>query len=328
MAAVGVDPPRVSVVVPCRGHAQELARCLESLERQEAPHEVVVVDAAADPEVARVASGSGARIVRAGGHATAGCSRSAGEETAGDRVQEIEKTLLPGAARNLGARESRGRVLMFIDADCTAEPGWLAAAEAGLAAGAYLVGGPVLDTRPFRPVAATDNLLQFADFTAGRSDGPATYFPGCNLAMTRETFDELGGFPDDLPAGEDGALSDTALSRWPDALRYVNAMRVRHLGRTTLGEMWRHQRGFGRARGSLGLRLRPTHRRLGRSAWWIGPVVLKRLAYITRALARDEPRRLPVVVLMLPLLVFGLLAWALGFHEGCRAATRPEGEHP
>ena len=44
--------PEVSVVVPCRGHAEQLAGCLTGLERQvlDAPYEVIVVDISPDEQ--------------------------------------------------------------------------------------------------------------------------------------------------------------------------------------------------------------------------------------------------------------------------------------
>jgi glycosyltransferase involved in cell wall biosynthesis len=302
------DAPMASVVVPCKGHAEQLERCLESLARQSASfaYETIVVDSAADPDVEAVA-----------------------RRFAGIRIVSSGDDLLAGPARNLGAGQARGEYLAFIDADCQAEPGWLAAAVEELSLGAKMVGGPVLDALPWHPVAVTDNLTQFSDFRPGRKDGPARYFPACNMAMSGEAFGSVGGFPDvGVNAGEDTALCDRVLERWPRDIRFVQRMRVRHDGRTGLAEFLRHQSAFGYARGILGLHMTATHRRWGARSVALPAVVLKRLSYVAGRAVRWDPARAPRTVLLLPLLVAGLCAWAGGFRRGCREAMEQlEGSH-
>ena len=116
---LSTNSPLISVVVPCRGHANELKGCLRGLENQitTAPYEIIVVDSAADPAVSDVVDAfPGVRLVR---------SRSG---------------LLPGSARNLGARHARGDYLAFTDADCIPEPDWLAAVITALKSGATMIG--------------------------------------------------------------------------------------------------------------------------------------------------------------------------------------------
>jgi len=298
--------PLASVVIPCRGHAEELARCLRSLEHQrvEFPFETIVVDSAWDSSVERVVRmASAVHLVRS------------------------ETPLRAGPARDLGVSHARGAILVFLDADCQAEPDWLAAAVAGLSAepdsGVRMVGGPVLDARPRHPVAVTDNLIQFSDFRPGRPDGPARYFPACNMAVLRTAFTEAGGFPDpEFAAGEDTGLCNRFLERWPDGLRFVQGMRVMHDGRKGFREMLRHQSAFGYARGRLRLHLTPRQQRLGSLAPLLPAVAMKRLVYLLQRNARWDPLRTPRLVLLLPLIVSGLLAWALGFRRGCREALR------
>jgi glycosyltransferase involved in cell wall biosynthesis len=290
---------RLSVVIPCYRHAAELRRCLAGVLSQRAPvrFEVIVVDSGPDAEVARVAGQAGALVVGAA------------------------ERLGPGEARNRGAREARGDVLLFLDADCVPEPGWLAAGLAAIEAGARLAGGPVLDAPTFHPVGVSDNLLQFAEFPRGRPDGSATHFPGCNLAIARADFTALGGFPAvHLPAGEDGAFSRSMRARFPDGLRFTRAMAVRHWGRTGFGEFLRHHERFGYCRAALDLSLEPGHRRLAARPLMTVPVAAKRLAFILgRGLAWDRGQ-LARTLLLLPVLAPGLIAWATGFRRGL--ATR------
>jgi GT2 family glycosyltransferase len=299
--------PLVTVVVPCKGHARELGRCLESLSRQVVTfrYDTVVVDSAADAAVASVvARFPYVRLVRSSAN------------------------LRAGEARNRGVTESPAEYVAFIDADCRAEPTWLATAVDGLKRGASMVGGPVLDALPWQPVAVADNLLQFADFRSGRGDGPARYFPACNMAVKRAAFVAVGGFPDvRVSAGEDTALCERFLGRWPDGLRFVRDMRVRHTGRTAFGEFLRHQASFGHARAVLGLHMTETHRRWGARAVMLPAVIGRRLTYIAGRSVRWDPAGVPRSVLLLPLILAGLCAWSVGFRRGCRDAA-PLASHP
>lgn len=307
------DRPLASVIVPCKGHAIELRRCLRSLECQQAdfPFETLVVDSASDPAV-----------------------MAAGEEFPDVRFIRGDRNLLAGPARNLGVREARGEYIAFIDADCQADPGWLTSAARALGgeAAAELVGGPVLDARPWHPVAVTDNILQFADFLPGRPEGPARYFPGCNMAVRRTVFLAAGGFSDDnVIAGEDTKFSEQVRARWPRGLQFVQEMTIRHDGRKRAIDFLRHQSSFGYVRAILGLHLSPFQQRWGRRRAALPAVVGKRLVYIVRRnLAWGLPRS-PRLVLLFPMIVAGLTTWAVGFRRGCyenhrrRSATRRAG---
>ncbi len=290
-----------SVIIPCRNHAAALSRCLDSVlsQRLEEPFEVLVVDSAADDEVVEVvARHPGARIVRSA------------------------QPLLPGPARNLGARNAHGAHLAFIDADCTAAEGWLAAALPVLKEGARVVGGAVLDGEPWHPVATIDNLMQFSDLAPRRPRAVSRLLPACNLAIAFGDFSLLGGFPQDAPAaGEDIVFCNRAAQRWPDRVVFCPAMRVRHFGRSTLRQLWSHQQTFGYARGAMSLELRPAYRRLGRWAIVAPVVALKRLSYLAVRAARWRPSALVAMVLFLPVLLFGLTAWCVGFRRGCRSGA-------
>lgn len=180
-----------------------------------------------------------------------------------------------------------------------------------------------MDRLPWYTVASADNLLQFADFGPKRPAGSLPHVPACNMAMRRQDFMELGGFEHRGQAsGEDVLLTSAVTRRWPAGLVFVPAMRVAHLGRRRVGDMLRHHHAFGYARGALGLHLTERHRRWGTWAVLIPAVVIKRLMYIVGHGVRYGRTSTARVVLTLPLLVSGVLAWAIGFRRGLRAAPR------
>ncbi len=97
------EPPSVSVVVPYYRQQAELDRTLTALRRQTHPAdrlEIIVVDDGS-PEAPAVPDG--VRLLR--------------QEDDGFRA---------AAARNLGARHATGRILVFLDADTTPEPDYIA----------------------------------------------------------------------------------------------------------------------------------------------------------------------------------------------------------
>lgn len=302
--------PDVTVVVPCRGHGRELPECLAALRRQAGgiSREVIVVDSGPDGDVAPAARAfPEARVIRSAG------------------------PLAAGEARNLGAQHARGRVLAFTDADCVPEAGWLSAATAALGKGAVVVGGPIVDARPLHPIAAADYLLAFPDFVPGRSEGAVEHLPACNLVLRRDAFDAVGGFPP-TPArsgyrgggtgfvpGEDTLLCQAVVARWPGRVRFDSAVRVAHRGRAGLSAFLKHHEGFGFARGWLRYRLPPVAARHGGRAWFGPAVIARRLGFVVTAAARTGPATLVRSLVLLPLLVLGLGAWAVGFKRGMRA---------
>lgn len=295
--------PSVSVIVPCYRDTEGLEDLMGSLERQSAKaentdFEVIVVDSGPDDRVAATAELFSARCVR-------GSAR-----------------LLPGEARNLGAQHARGTWLAFIDADCVAEPDWVLTVVDRLRAGAVMIGGPVLDRLPWYTVASVDNLLQFADYGPDRAAGPIRHVPSCNMAMRREDFLALGGFEHrGQQSGEDVLLTEAANERWPGRLTFVPGMRVAHRGRREFRAMLNHQRGFGYVRGALGLHLSPSQRRLGRLAVLLPAVVLKRLAFVCgRGVTYGRISWAGLVVIM-PLVLSGLVSWAIGFRRGLRGTA-------
>lgn len=103
------------------------------------------------------------------------------------------------AARNLGARAARQPVIVFLDAHCTVDPGWLAPLVAVLErAPDALVGPAVRDSGDPRFVGCgaeiVDPLLTYRWRPAAGGGQEVGLVPGGCLAVVRDRFLAQGGF--------------------------------------------------------------------------------------------------------------------------------------
>ena len=134
------EPPLISVVMPVRNGMPWIEHQLRALAAQQSAvdWEVVVADNGSDD-------------------GTRSCVERWSERD--PRIHLVDASARRGAAaaRNIGVRSARGRLLAFCDADDVVRPGWLASmsaalADADLVAGVFdfgaLDGVPTIDSRP------------------------------------------------------------------------------------------------------------------------------------------------------------------------------------
>lgn len=195
----------VSIIVPARNAASTIDEQLAALARQVAdrPTEVVVVDNGSTDGTAARARGWADRIPAL-------------------VVLSIPQPLGASGARNAGAQEAGGELLVFCDADDVAAPGWLAALV-DAAPRCDMIGGPV-DVRSLNSGTsgfARDLHLQP---TLTRALGFLPFLLSGNLAVWARVFNDLGGWNERYRNGEDVELSWRAQLRgyqlgWaPDAV--------------------------------------------------------------------------------------------------------------
>jgi len=161
---------RVSVVIPLYNEALSVDRLLNSLEGQShRPTEVVCIDAGSgDDTVKRIRAFRGSLSVRL----------------------VCRGRLNPGEARNEGVRYASEDWIAFADGGTVAENSWLEALMRRAACGADVVFGsyqPVCDTF-FRRCAALA-------YIPGRSKGGIRGPFVASMALRRNAFDAVGGFP-------------------------------------------------------------------------------------------------------------------------------------
>ena len=103
--------------------------------------------------------------------------------------------------RNVGVREAVGDVIVFTDAGCYPQAGWLANLIAPLFAGEDVTAGLTLASAagldPYRN-NGMPHLL---------SDGYLTECPTINMAFSRKVFDAIGGFDESFAYGSDADFS-------------------------------------------------------------------------------------------------------------------------
>ncbi len=208
----------LSVIVPAHDAGSHLPDCLAALRGcGPAGTEVIVVDDGSTDESAAIAARLGARVVRLGANAGA------------------------AAARNRGAAEARGDILLFVDADVAVAPDAVVrvlrafAEDPGLGAvfGSY-------DSRPRAPglVSRYRNLLHHYVHQTGKTEA-FTFWSGCG-AVRRQVFEAVGGFDDDAAwrSIEDVELG-YRLRRAHHRIRLDRTLQGTHLKRWTLGSMIR-----------------------------------------------------------------------------------------
>ena len=210
----GTSAPIVSVIIPHYNDLANLEQCMRLLAAQTLPRgrfEVVVADNNSRCGLMDVerACGGLARVIRA-------------------PIQGA------GAARNAAVEASRGRYLAFIDSDCRPAPTWL---ERGLAAlsSAEIVGGQVdVDVEdPAHPTAVEAYEKVFA-FNFKRYIEQVGFSGSGNMLVSREVFDHVGGFRDQVSEDVDWGKRAIAAGY---RLLYAPDVIVSHPARRTWAEL-------------------------------------------------------------------------------------------
>lgn len=128
-----------------------------------------------------------------------------------------------GHARNVGVREAKGDVLLFIDDDCEAGRGWAASLAAPFREDARLLGvaGAVL-VRNCGAIGYAENVLGFPGgglrylHEAEGRVVPTRHLSTCNCAYRRQAVLDAGGFIEEARmGGEDFLLAERVSAQGP-----------------------------------------------------------------------------------------------------------------
>jgi glycosyltransferase involved in cell wall biosynthesis len=170
----------ISFVIPAYNEEALIGETLQSIndaaKNLGEPYEIVVADDASSDQTAAIAEAHGARVINV-------------------NLRQI------AAARNAGAREARGKSLIFVDADTVVNESVVRAALESMNQGAAGGGSAV---------KFEGRVPRYADFIQPvlvrlfRATGLAC---GCFLFCTRTAFEAAGGFDEALFASEEISMS-------------------------------------------------------------------------------------------------------------------------
>lgn len=204
---------KLSIIIPVYNEEKVIASCLESLKKQtEQDFEVIVVDDGSTDSSRNFAT-----------------------------ISQNHKG--PGAARNLGAKEAKGKILVFVDSDMEFDPNFLkkliVPIEAGTAIGTFSKDEYLLNKN--------SALARCWNLNLGRKATkmhPENYPDKQNVfrAILKSEFDKSGGFDENI-----GYTDDWSISRKLGQMASVAEGAIYyHRNPETLKEVWTQSRWFGK----------------------------------------------------------------------------------
>jgi glycosyltransferase involved in cell wall biosynthesis len=199
--------PLISIIIPCRNAGATIKKCLEAaLALDDRNFEVIVVDDCSEDSTAEMIKKHNCRMIRLEQHS--GASR----------------------ARNIGAQNSRGRVLFFTDADCLLTNDSLSIARRSLSehSADVVIGGTYTEI-PYGTGFFDIFQSVFINYSETKKCDRPDYVATHAMVIHSETFRKVGGFSERFsPILEDVEFSHR-LSRSGYRLIMAPELRVRHM---------------------------------------------------------------------------------------------------
>ncbi len=222
LASVSGAKPResqwqISVLVPVWNDATVLDRCLDSIARE-------IRDRWREAELIIIAGGTDGSYERAHDWK----ARQSGIF----RVTVLEQSAQgKNHALNDGVACAQGCILVLVDADTRVSPGWLPALIEPI-----IRGQAVASTGRFYPFAQTpvSNIFVIEQYLAQVVSGAGNLFGGGTIALSTDTWHQIGGFADAVIVGVDWDLTQK-LHRLGLVTCFVHSAEVV----TEIAESWR-----------------------------------------------------------------------------------------
>ncbi|MBX3240535.1 MAG: glycosyltransferase [Chitinophagaceae bacterium] len=209
---------KITIIIPARNEEQNIGACLEAILKQTYPGdllEVIVVDDHSEDSTAAIVGqyrDQGVQLL------------SLKEFTGNEQPASYKKKAI-----EVAIARSAGTLIVTTDADCTAEPAWIATI-----ARFHRIKKDVFIVAPVKMIPGKSllSVFQATDFailqgiTAASVHGKLhNMCNGANLAYEKTAFSSVNGFAgiDHIASGDDMLLMDKIAAEYPQQIGYLNA---------------------------------------------------------------------------------------------------------
>lgn len=168
---------RLSIVIPTLNEAQYLPRLLDSIKAQDfSDYEVIVSDGNSEDRTRDIAKDRGCLVVS-------------------------QEKRSPASQRNAGAKQARGGIILFLDADNLLPPGFLSSSVDEFANRNLDVAGFYLNFHSTRPIYRLFSWTYNLGCFLAQKIFPISV--GVGIMVRKEKHDMIGGFDETIFIGED-----------------------------------------------------------------------------------------------------------------------------
>lgn len=271
-----------SVVIPTCNRQGQLSETLGALELQSYPKEhmeIIVVDDGSDTSPESIVAGIAGRV---------------------NAILVTQKNSGPASARNAGAAQAKGQLLVFTDDDCMPGPNWLESlASASRRHPGCLIGGHTINRLGDNIFSvAHQAFMDFLHHYYNSDNAKCRFFPSNNLACPTDQYRKVGGFDASYSkaAGEDRAFCHQWLGTGY-GMTYASDAIVRHGHHLTAWKFWRQHYNYGR--GAYHFRTQSADRQASGMTTESSSFYLELLMFPARQKGYSFSKRLYLSVLML-----------------------------